>query len=181
MRKNHEASPYALLSYPRAASHYLQNLLLTRFGITAERHHWFDQIKNKDRLIISIIRNPIDSIASNMSRVAYFGEVPGSIESHVRTYSDSIDEVLENADVIVDFEELISDPDSVAKKLSDILGLRLFDNGHDISVGRETSTSTFIPTSKNVEGYQDVLKSVSENQAVINIAEKYNAVLSKCI
>jgi hypothetical protein len=116
-----------------------------------------------------------------MSRVAYFGEVPGSIESHVRTYSDSIDEVLENADVIVDFEELISDPDSVAKKLSDILGLRLFDNGHDISVGRETSTSTFIPTSKNVEGYQDVLKSVSENQAVINIAEKYNAVLSKCI
>lgn len=181
MKNNFGVSPYALLSFPRAGSHYLQNLLLARLGITADRFHWLDQIENKDNIIISVIRNPIDSIASNISVVSNFGEIPGSVGSHVSMFIDSMNEISDNADVIVDFEELISDPDGVAKKLSEALGLRLFDNGHDISVQRESVRSAFIPSAKHVEGYEEAKQSAADTPSIVNAINKYNMLLAKCI
>lgn len=181
MKNNFGKSPYALLSYPRAGSHYLQNLMLARFGITADRHHWMDKVLNKDRVIIGVVRNPVDSIASGISIVVNSGDVPGSAGSHVSAFIDSMDEILDNAHVIIDFEELISDTDGVAHKLSEALGLRLFDNGHDISVQRESGRSSFLPSAKDVKGYQEAKQSVLDYPKIGDAIDKYNTVLAKCI
>jgi hypothetical protein len=176
-------SPYAILSFPRSGSHYLQQLLLSRFGVIATRHHSLVNADNA-KYVISIVRNPVDSIASIIALQKH-NSLTGNEEEWLRQKYWNQDilfamvEITEKADIIIDFNELVNHPDLVAEKISSITGLPLFKSNAPIVVRGEPNGG-FMPTSKDVEGYDEIhnlVSSYSLSQAV----DAYKAVLEKAI
>lgn len=182
-------SPYSILSYPRSGSHQLEIVLLARFGILTNRKHRLKEINKKDGIIISIIRNPIDCIASELAMA--YGRDSDVLGKSYELYKnkmesdfiDSMNEINDNADIIIDFEEMISNYDSVVEKLSKILNIRAF-NDVDIpeSENQYSSDGTMVhtKTSKNLIAYEEIHKLCKHDDFSKSFAV-YQKVLSKVI
>lgn len=108
---------YFILTFPRCGSHYLQQLIFQKLNVFIEKSHNPTHAKNKK--IISIIRKPEDSFRSMILAEYHFSgnEVGIPISRYTKTYQY----LIENADILVDYNDLVSSPDKVvefiAKKL----------------------------------------------------------------
>lgn len=173
-------SLYSIVSYPRSGSHYLQNLLKSRLGIDANRYHNYDLIENKNGKTITVIRNPLDSIASSIALYANSGLRSPFAEELANNFVNDMNGIYEVADAIVSFDELISDPDTVARKLSVALQLPVFDSTCDISVQPESDNAIFMVTSTAYHGYEKVRDDVSKIDLSL-ATQAYQKALSKSI
>ena len=136
------------------------------------------------KYVIAIVRNPVESIASIIALQKH-NSTSGNEEDWLRQKYWNQDilftmvEITEKADIIISFDELVSNPDLVVEKISSITGLPLFKSDDPIVVRGEPNGG-FMPTSKNVEGYEDIynlVNSYSLSQAV----DIYRSVLEKAI
>lgn len=176
----HKRSPYVLLSYPRSGSNYMEALLFLRFGLIVNRCRLAEQIPHNDSFIIGIIRDPIGCTASIIATKSRFGEVEVFSPKWNEQYIDGISEIEKHSDIIVSFDELASNPESVVQKISKITGLRLFDNGYDVSVVNGDEFSHYLPTSTVLPNYNQILEDVSLLDFT-GAMEAYNRVLAKAI
>jgi c-di-GMP-related signal transduction protein len=146
-----------LLTYPRSGSHYFDDILYKEAKIHFTKSHYLDELfdknNNKQRAIITIARDPIDSISSYLAifPLDVMGQefLPAEkITEYVLMYSF----LCENSDYVIDFNDLIKYPESVIKKVLDLLNISekeysIFDRNIIPKHKR------FIPSSKSLSHY----------------------------
>jgi len=129
--KNH--IPY-LVTFPRSGSHYFDELIYKEAGIHIEKSHTinllFDKNNNKQRKLITIVRDPVDSITSYS---AYEQSNAGprplfAIETRVNQllteYILMHNFLYDHADYVIDFNDLVCHPNDVTKKILSLLNIR---------------------------------------------------------
>jgi hypothetical protein len=135
--------PY-LLTFPRSGSHYFDEIIYKEIGIHIEKSHsvseLFDENNQKKRKIITIVRNPIDTLVSyRASELRKY--IPPESAQKTRTREAISEYILLNnflyqyADYVIDFNDLVAYPDSMAKKIISLLEIneedyKFFDRGN---------------------------------------------------
>lgn len=176
-------TPYCILSYPRSGSHYLQNLLLANLGLSLNRYHDIDSIKIKDRYIIAILRNPVDAIASDITKKIKNNMFKLENIDHIITMSISdfilrMKQIQDHADILIKFDDLVNNSDAVCDNVANVLNLKRFNNNQDITVHSEDiGPDPFIASSKNLESYEWVYDYISSFDMSLAI-DAYDSVLA---
>jgi hypothetical protein len=115
-----------LLTYPRSGMHFFDDTLYEIENIHFSKSHFLDEVfdrdNNKQRIIITIARDPLDSISSYLATHGGIGDeflVPQRITDYVFMYAF----LCENADYVVDFNDLVAYPEPVIKKILSLLNI----------------------------------------------------------
>lgn len=159
--------PY-LLTYPRSGSHYFDDLVYKEAKIHIEKSHFvnllFDKNNNKKRTILTIARDPKDTINSLIAAETQYplkkmnphfinNKFNKIITSYILLYSF----LCEHADYVIDFNDLIKYPDTVIKKTLNLLEI----NEENYSLfyrGEQPYAKEYIPSSKELSNYdKDIL------------------------
>jgi len=154
--------PY-LVTFPRSGSHYFDEIIYKETGINIEKSHavneLFDERNQKKRKIITIVRDPKDSIISyRANEQKYFKAEP--IRQKVRTHQVLSEYILlhnflyEHADHIIDFNDLTSHPDAVVKKILKELGIDEKDYTNSVRVEIKYDEE-YVPSSKELASYNE--------------------------
>lgn len=125
-----ENLPY-LVTFPRSGSHYFDELIYKEAGIHIEKSHTlnllFDKNNKKQRKLITIVRDPIDSITSyTVYEQSNSGPRPlfatdTRVNQLLTEYIVMHNFLYEYADHVIDFNDLVSYPDVVTKKILSLL------------------------------------------------------------
>ena len=149
-----------LLTYPRSGSHYFDDTLYEEEKIHFTKSHYinelFDKDNNKIKTIITISRDPIDSITSYLALYGGYGLYP---EGHESVIFEKITEYVlmysflcEYADYVIDFDDLITYPKPVIKKILTLLNIdkSKYDNFNRDVIPKYKS---FVSSSKSLPKY----------------------------
>ena len=151
-----------VLTYPRSGMHFFDDTLYEIENIHFTKSHFLDEVfdknNNKQRTIITIARDPRDSIYSYLAihetRKVLNDEflITQMKTNYVFMYAF----LCENADYVVDFNDLVTYPESVIKK---ILSLVNIDKGQYDLFNRNKieKHEKYIPSSKSLEHYIDIV------------------------
>ena len=106
--------------------HFFDDTLYEIENIHFTKSHFLDEVfdknNNKQRLIITIARDPIDSISSYLALHDGISDeflITQKITDYVLMYAF----LCENADYVVDFNDLVAYPESVIKKILSLVNI----------------------------------------------------------
>jgi len=151
-----------LTTYPRSGAHYFDRVFYKNTKFHIEHSHsvdWlYDRKNNKARVVITIARDPKDSIASYIAHEKnkfsgldwYVNDT--RVSQIITEYIVMYNFLYEHADYIIDFNDLVGKPEETVKRLFTLLDVsekdcHLFD-GH---FGHEDPF--FVESSKELPGY----------------------------
>jgi len=149
-----------LLTYPRSGSHYFDDILYEKEKIHFTKSHYiekiFDKNNNKIRPIVTISRDPIDSISSYLSLYNGSGLHPDAhefiIDEKITEYILMYSFLCEHADYVVDFNDLIAYPEPVIERILNLLNI---DKNKYNVFNRNIipKHEAFVPSSKSLPKY----------------------------
>jgi len=169
-----------LLTYPRSGMHFFDDTLYEIENIHFTKSHFLDELfdkdNNKQRVIITIARDPKDSISSYLG-MPYTVIDAFSINQRISEYVFMYAFLCENADYVIDFNDLVSSPESVIKKILSLLNIdkskyNLFDRSFIAKY------KNYIPSSKSFRNYDE---NVLDNSDLGLCYYYYNKLLEKKI
>jgi len=183
MKKN---IPY-LITYPRSGSHYFDELIYKKAGIHIEKSHTlnllFDKNNNKQRRLITIVRDPVDSITSYSAyeqkdagpRPLFAREI--RVNQLLTEYILMHNFLHDHADYVIDFNDLVTYPDAVTKKILSLLEIDpedyiFFDKGE------MEYSENYLASSKTLSSYD---KNLLDNFNFDSCYFYYNKILEKKI
>jgi hypothetical protein len=139
-----------ILNYPRSGSHYLQHLILNYSGNYIEFDHHLNNSDND--FIISIARDPFESIHSrSVMRKHYNGTVDAGI--FIGDYVDTYSFLIENANLVIDYKDLISYPQELTVLVCSLLGFKK--NIRNYPAQKDTPDVNYLVSSKTVQEYKE--------------------------
>lgn len=148
-----------LLTYPRSGSHYFDDLIYEEKQLHFNKSHYTDQLfdknNNKQRTIITIARDPFDSISSYLA--LFHLDAPGNehmISEKITEYVLMYSFLYQHADYIVDFNDLINYPKATINQILDLIGIDKSDYPR-FNTDSVSKYKGFIPSSKKLESYND--------------------------
>jgi hypothetical protein len=148
-----------LLTFPRSGSHFFSDALYEEAQINFTHSHYveelFDKDNKKQRPLITIARDPIDSISSYLALVEYRGSeneflIPEKLTEYILMYSF----LCENADYVIDFNDLVQHPNAVIKKMLTLLNINK-DKHYLFDRNVIPKYKDFISSSKTLSTYKD--------------------------
>lgn len=153
--------PY-LVTFPRSGSHYFDKLIYEEVGIHIEKSHTlnllFDKNNNKQRKLITIVRDPVDSITS-YSAYEQSNAGPRPLFATDTRVNQLLTEYIlmhnflhDHADYIIDFNDLVSDPEAVTKKILSLLAIDSKDY-HFFDIFPSDYTKDYLASSKTLSNY----------------------------
>jgi hypothetical protein len=153
-----------LLTYPRSGSHYFDDMLYEEEKIHFTKSHYLDELfdknNNKTRTIITIARDPVDSICSYVALYNGYGLFT---DGHEFVINEKITEYVlmyaflcENADYVIDFNDLTQNPEPVIRKLLNLLNIDKDQYGY-FDRKNVTKYESFVPSSKSLPKYNNNL------------------------
>jgi hypothetical protein len=108
---------YVLLTFPRSGSHYLQQLIYQKTGLFIEKTHHISEING--RSVISIIRKPEDTFRSMATMKRFFEDNKNvGIGLPIKGYVEFYEYLIDNASILVDYDDLVSYPDKLVKSIA---------------------------------------------------------------
>jgi hypothetical protein len=155
---NNDLPPH-LLTFPRSASHYFDRLIYDKIGFHIERshtvNHLFDKNNNKTRRILTIVRDPIESISSLIALEKSL--VPNSNRTNeiVSEYILLYNFLYENADYVIDYQDLVKYPDLVVDSVLRLLEINK-ENFSNFITNVDYNSKNFVESSKSLPGYEEV-------------------------
>jgi hypothetical protein len=177
--------PY-LVTFPRSGSHYFDELIYEKKGIHIEKSHsvdeLFDKNNQKKRKIITIVRDPIDSIISyraNEQKNFVFPLPTQKIRTH-QVISEHIllhNFLYEHADYIIDFNDLVLNPEPTIKKIIDMLEISQEDY-KKFDRSNYPNAKEYLPSSKKLLSYN---KNILDGFNMDMCYFYYNKILEKKI
>jgi len=165
--------PY-LLTHPRSGSHYFDDLVYKEAKIHIEKSHFvnllFDKNNNKKRTILTIARDPRDSLNSLVAaetQGAYIKVNPNFVRAKVNQcitfYILLYSFLCDHADYVIDFNDLVECPDAVIKKTLNLLEINE-ENYNLFYRGEQPYAKEYIPSSKELPNYdKDILNKYKFN------------------
>jgi hypothetical protein len=144
-----------VLTYPRSGMHFFDDTLYKMEKIHFSRSHFLDELfdknNNKQRVIVTIARDPIDSISSYLAihnGAADEFLIIQRITDYVLMYAF----LYEHADYVVDFNDLVEYPEAVVKKILSLLNIDK--NTYDsFNRGHIPKFENYITSSKSLQHY----------------------------
>lgn len=142
-----------IVTYPRSGANYLQNLLINNTGKKIEYFHEHDQFIKSDKTIISIARDPFDSIHSNFTmRKHYFPEEEFN-NLYISHYIDIYTTSYEKSDIVIDYNDLISHPMIVVAKICELLEIQQYLDKKDTEFLADNKKYNYLVSSKTSKEY----------------------------
>jgi len=152
-----------LLTYPRSGSHYFEHLVYAKIGYRFKRSHTigdvFDKNKIKTKTIITIARNPEESIRSLLTMQKEQGtEVhDDSIRHTISNYALLYQCLYNHADYVIDYNDLIKYPDTIVNKILNFLNIEYNkDSNFIIEDYKKFNGERWIQSSKKFDSYNEI-------------------------
>jgi hypothetical protein len=150
-----------LLTYPRSGMHFFDDNLYEIEKIHFTQSHLleqlFDKNNNKQRRIITIARDPIDSIPSYLAHLGYNylnDKRDFLIREKITEYVLMYAFLCEHADYVIDFNDLVKYPEPVIKKILELL--KIDKNQYDcFNRNIVPRNDHWIPSSKSLPHYKE--------------------------
>lgn len=148
-----------LVTFPRSGSHYLDKIIYKEAKISIDKSHSinkvFDKDGNKQKTIITIVRDPLDAISSYLALQEKESGHTNSkrIEETITNYVFMHSFLYNHADCIIDFKDLVNRPDDVVKKVFSLLEIKntdykLFERTPNLWWEEYTPSSKILPEYK---------------------------------
>jgi hypothetical protein len=141
-----------------------------------------NKIKKYD-CIISLVRNPIDSISSIVSMelefTGYHDDINKLIDKRITEYINFYSFVLNNQYIFIDFNDITKNIKEVIDYISKISECDILNNNSKDLVFNSPSEN-FLKTSKNSKNYNNV-RSIVMNKNLGRCESLYNLLLNKCV
>jgi hypothetical protein len=148
-----------LLTYPRSGSHYFDKLLYQKANFHIERshviNHLFDKDNKKIKRIITIARDPKESISSWIGLNKFLSSDYRGVNEMITDYIFLYNFLYENADYVIDYNDLVEYPNSVTEKILELLEIN-DKNSSQFVTEIDYDSKTYIKSSKSVPGYNDI-------------------------
>lgn len=147
-----------LITYPRSGSHYFDRLIYEKVKFHIERSHTVHQLfginNNKTRTLITIARDPKESIASWVALNKFLGSTYRGVNEMMGDYVLLYSFLYDNADYVIDYKDLIEFPDVVTTKILELLEIDE-SNSSQFVTDIDYDSKTYVQSSKTVPGYED--------------------------
>lgn len=166
-----------VVTLQRTGSHYLVALIESHFGFDRiEKAHSID---NADGVVISIVRDPLDSMSSDLSmHFHYHGWQEDYIESIVGQYVGVGNQICDRADIVIRYDDLINNPIGVVKIISEKLNLDILDNPNKDYEVVDKPNYKYLKSSTVYKDYEKVRERLS-SMDLSKAYELYEKFLSK--
>lgn len=162
-----------LTTYSRSGSHLLVDYLEQTFDIKFSRtdleekytqyHSNHYTYTDGDRTVITIIRNPFDSISSIVAMERRFfpdDTVENFISKRLKEYEDFYEYIIGYADYVIKYETLLADISAAGKLFSKVAGIPIKSNSYNDSVISKP-WNNHVKTSKDLPEYQEIREKLS--------------------
>jgi len=153
-----EIEDIRLITYPRSGQNLFRMLLAQQGYAISSSHNTADFLDKKH--VISIVRNPIDSVASAMAMIDFYKKensyeiIPQMLKKYEETYTW----LLENATYIISYEDLTNDPKNTVEYFLDYFSLKRSEVNYELNLSRDDPSQGYLVSSKNVDSYKDALE-----------------------
>jgi hypothetical protein len=139
-----------IITYPRSGTHYLQHLILTYSSQKIDSSHYqvFD-----NSFIITIARNPFDSIKSTMAMKKHYFPDTYLDNDYIKYYIDTYTFLNKDANLVIDYEDLVSFPEEITKSVCDTLGFKK--NPMEYPMMKDDKDYEYLVSSKTVKEYEE--------------------------
>jgi hypothetical protein len=164
-----------IVCYPRSGSTYLGRYIQQRTMRHLKKSHSTNI--SSECMIVGPFRKPEDAISSFVSMEIYYQkriDYRYMIDREIANYNRMLDFLINNADVMVDYDKIIKNPEESIKAICDLLGIDVkyyFDYIDDIE---DIPQDKFLKSSKYLESYGQIAKMVSASDLSVskNLYEK---------
>lgn len=180
---------FLMFTYPRSGQHLLKAHMKQRLeNVSIETTHLLKN-KNYDH-IITLVRDPIYSIASFVAMNCYFDKTikPSDQTAIIKyckwaklKYIGTYEEMIKECDTFISYHELINNPDDVIEKISNKLNIKINDNIFNQSLITDKPSNKHLISSKNTEYYDISLKLVSEVLGLDEADNLFNIAIERCL
>jgi hypothetical protein len=168
-------SNIAIVTYPRSGANYLSNLLLNN---CRQEINYFHIPENSDRFIISIARDPFESIHSHVAMRKHYHPSEDYSKRYNNEYIDMYNFLYENANIVIKYADLIEFPEKVLLKISDDLKFEINPLDIPVPVTVDNRENTYLRSSKTSPEYK---KEHFKREDILDCYESYNKLLLKSI
>jgi hypothetical protein len=172
-----------LITYPRSGQNLFTGLLGQQ-NYSISRSHEISDFSNQSH-VITIIRNPVDSVASAIAMVDFYKEfyeqeigyslIPSMLKEYERMYAW----LLENATYVISYDDLLHNPKRTVEKFLNDLGLEWGSIEYDLGLTRDNPKNLSLVSSKNVDSYPGYLEYVKTASFVEDAKKIYAKLLLK--
>jgi hypothetical protein len=164
-------NPPKIVSYPRSGTHYLQNLI-TKYSSQKITFSHFAVTEN--RFIITIVRDPFDSIQSLVAMKKHYNPETYAENDYIDYYVDLYKYLDRNANLVIDYNDLISFPEETTKMICDLLGFKKTPSAYNV-LG-DNKDIEYLVSSKTVKEYNEEYFKIED---MSNCYNEYHKLLFK--
>ena len=153
-----EIEDIKLITYPRSGQN-LFRMLLRQQGYRIAASHNTEDFLNKKQ-VVSIIRNPVDSVASAFAMVSFYKkEIEyGLVELMLKNYEKTYSWLLSNYAHVILYEDLIERPKEVVEAFLNRFSLNKKDIVYDLNLSKDDPKEKYLVSSKNLDIYNEILE-----------------------
>jgi hypothetical protein len=174
------SSPFkaTIVCYPRSGSTFLGRYIEQRAKKDIKKSHTFDIIPGYK--IVGTFRNPTDSISSFVAMAKHYVkkiDYEKMIDEQIIAYNQMMEFLISNADIMVNYERLIKEPESVVAEVCKALNIGILYNFTYVDQIENILQDNFLKTSKNLDLYKKIMSAVNESNLKVSF-ELYNLALS---
>jgi hypothetical protein len=160
-----------IVAYPRSGTHYLQNLILAYSSKKITFSHY---AVPENSFIMTIVRDPFDSIQSFMAMRKHYNPETYKETDYLEYYVGLYKYLDLNANIVIDYNDLISFPEETTKMICDLIGFEK--NISDYNRLDDNKNMEYLVSSKKVKEYDEEYFKIEE---MSNCYNEYNKLLSK--
>jgi hypothetical protein len=164
-------NPAKIITYPRSGTHYLQNLILTYSSQEIIFSHY--QV-NEDSFIITIARDPFDSIQSLVAMRKYYNPDTYTQADYLDYYVDLYKYLDQNANLVIDYNDLVNFPEETAKMVCNLIGFEKTPSKYKMD--GDNKEIGYLVSSKTVKEYNEEYFKIEDMTKCYN---EYHKLLSK--
>jgi hypothetical protein len=162
-----------IVTYPRSGSNYLQNLLFNHSGNHIKFTHKTD---NSDHTIITIARDPFESIHSYVTMRKHYHPNEGYEKRYNNEYIEMYNFLYVNANIVINYKDLTQSPIRVVEEISSILKFKKSFN--NFSLPSDNKELSYLLSSKTSHEYKNEHFKIKD---VHDCYDSYKKLLSKSL
>lgn len=175
MTQNYKQSKNWFLTVPRSGSNLLEETVEAIALIKIPKTHACWEIPH-GKTTITIVRDPLDTLSSWAAMRMHYRN--GKIKKNIiKQYCKSYQYLIDNADIIIDYNDLVHDPVGLSKKLLKHLGFVAIKDSPELAMGTDRTHRRHLVSSKKSDYYQEARKMMS-GKDLSQCYELYNKLLS---
>jgi hypothetical protein len=172
-----EIEDMKLITYPRSGQNLFRMLLGQQGHAISSSHNTADFLDKKQT--ITIIRNPVESVASAMAMVDFYKKENGyGIITHMlKKYEETYLWLLDNATYIISYEDLIGSPQDTVEKFLDHFSLKKSSVEYQLNLSKDDAKEGYLVSSKNLNSYPEALEYTKTALFIEDAKEIYQRLL----